>query len=427
MKHSSIMKKTVLMTAVIALSLFNFSYQSHAQQTDSIAAVVNNDLVTYTDLYDRMNLIITTSRMPDTVEFKKRLLPQVLSGLITEQLQLQKARELNLSVSDKEIDDGFSQLSKQNKMEPSTFKKMLAQSGLSQKTVRTQIKAQLAWAKVVQSEIRPRVILSDSEITTEVSRLQSRAGQKEYFVAEIFLPYGKDVPEQEVRAAARDLYKQLSKDPGKFPAAARQFSQNTTAAAGGIIGWVTPDQLHEDIGSALTNIKPKTLSQPIKTDEGYTLLFLRDIRQITMPQAKKEERLRIKIAQFKLPKPGNSQQAMENNIKLFKRDVKGCLDIVKRASELDDVTIQEYDTTPSNIPSQFVEAVENTNIGEISTEIKTENAVQIPMLCARSGGGNGLANIEQQIEERLGMQRMDILQKRYLRDLITEAYIERRV
>jgi hypothetical protein len=48
------------------------------------------------------------------------------------------------------------------------------------------------------------------------------------------------------------------------------------------------------------------------------------------------------------------------------------------------------------------------------------------MICGRDGGGSTVA-LEREIEGRMGMQRMDNLQKRYLRDLIANAYIERRV
>ena len=44
-----------------------------AQRSDSIAAVVNGDIITYTDLSDRLDLVIKSSGMPNNAEFKKRL------------------------------------------------------------------------------------------------------------------------------------------------------------------------------------------------------------------------------------------------------------------------------------------------------------------------------------------------------------------
>ncbi len=93
-----------------------FPVASQAQRSDSIAAVVNEDVITYIDLYDRMNLVITSSRMPNTKEFKQRLLPQVLTGLITETIQMQEAERLGLETSAEEIDAGFAELAGQNNL-----------------------------------------------------------------------------------------------------------------------------------------------------------------------------------------------------------------------------------------------------------------------------------------------------------------------
>jgi len=397
-----------------------------AQRSDSIASVVNSDVITYTDLYDRIDLVIKSSKMPNTKEFKERLLPQVLTALITEQIQLQKADELNLPVTQEEIDKGFANLAGQNNLTADQFKKILRSQHVNIATLETQIKSQLVWGKVIQTEIRPRVRLTDSDINDEIERLKLREGQEEFFVAEIFLPVGKNANESEIRKGANDLSKQLTADIRKFPAAARQFSQSATSANGGIIGWITPDQLESDLALSLKNLQAGGLSTPIKTDDGYTILFLREKRTISLTSASDEERLRIKVAHFTLPDDKNSRKLINDEVDMFTRDVKGCLDIIKRVTKLDQARLQEYNDTKSKIPARFVTAVKDTDIGDLGTSITTEKTIQIPMLCGREGGGGEIA-LKREIEERMGIQRMNILQKRYLRDLIAEAYIERRV
>jgi peptidyl-prolyl cis-trans isomerase SurA len=417
--------KTLLFVYIFIACTFWINH-SQAQQSDSIAAVVNSDVITYSDLYDRMNLIIQSSRMPNTKEFKERLLPQVLTGLITEHIQLQKSQTLNLPISDEEIQQGFDRLAQQNNMDAGQFKSILKQQKVNVATLYDQIESQLAWGKVIQADIRPRVVLSGSDIESEMNRLKAREGQEEYFVAEIFFPVGDNAPEADVRNAANDLYKQLKADPRKFPAAARQFSQNTTAAAGGVIGWITPDQLDDDISQALINMPKNSLSPPVKTNDGYTILLLRDKRKIDLGGTNSQERLRIKIANFTMPVNDNDRQQIQNEIDLFIRDVKGCLDINKRVAKLESASLQELDDVSSQIPANIVAAVVSSDIGDVGQIIENDTVVQIPMLCGREGG-QGMANVERQVEERMGMQRIDILQKRYLRDLISEAYIERRL
>jgi len=408
--------------------IVGFASPSHAQRSDSIAAVVNEDVITYTDLYDRMNLVITSSRMPNTQEFKERLLPQVLTGMITEQLQIQEAERLGLETTEEEIDGAFAELAGQNELTPEQFQTVLRRDGINLDSLRKQMKSQLAWGKVIQSQIRPRVSLSDSDIDEEIERLKRREGQEEYFIAEIVLPYGEDTnaDEAEVRNTARDLSRQLQADIRKFPSAARQFSQSPTAAGGGIIGWITPDQMSEDIALALENMDVESVSQAIKTDGSYTILFLRQKRVIDLNNGEDEERLNIKTAIFDLPQDEAERKVIQDDIDLFVRDVKGCLDIIQQITRRDHATLRNYDDTVSNIPQNIVGAVSDVNIGNVGTPIETSNSVTVPMLCGRDGGGSLIA-LEREVENRMGMQRMDVLQKQYLRDLISSAYIERRV
>lgn len=413
---------TVFITAFMCL----VSLSSHAQRSDSIAAVVNGDVITYTDLYDRMNLILKSSGMPDTKEFKARLLPQVLTGLITEQIQLQEAKKLGFSVSGEEIAQGFAELSAQNRLKPEQFKSILKRQKVQIVTLEKQIESQLAWGKVLQKEIRPRITLSDADIDAEVARLEKKEGQEEFFVAEIFMPVDERAKEEDVRKAANNLAKQLQQDVKKFPAAARQFSQSSTAANGGIVGWITADQLGDDIEFVLSKMDKQKVSSAIKTDDGYTILFVRDKRVIELGNAQVEEKLRIKMAVFELPENQADRKAIDDLVNEFRRDVKGCLDILKRTTKMDDVRLDEVEDTVNNIPSDIKNAVADVNIGEVGTNITTGTHITVPMLCGRDGGGENTA-LKREIENRMGTQRMDILQKRYLRDLISDAYIERRV
>ena len=116
-----------------------------------------------------------------------------------------------------------------------------------------------------------------------MARLKSKEGQTEYSMAEIFLPFdSKNGSKSETLTAARDLVKQLSRDVQKFPAAARQLSQNASAANGGIIGWITADQMDTQIADVVRNLEPRTVSEPVEVEDGYMILFIRDKRVIDL-------------------------------------------------------------------------------------------------------------------------------------------------
>jgi len=418
----------LLLALIIGLS----APTAHAQRSDSIAAVVNGDIITYTDLSDRLDLVIKSAGMPNSREFRGKLLPQVLTGLITEKVQIQEAKRLNIDTSKEEIEDGFAKIAESNKLPADKFKSILQRQKIKFDTLEQQILAQLAWGKVVQSQIRPRVVLGDSDIESEMERLESKQGQTEYSMAEIFLPFDTEGNKTDTQKAARDLVKQLSKDAQKFPAAARQFSQNASAANGGIIGWITIDQMEPQIAATVENLETRKVSDPIAVEDGYMILFIRDKRIIDLNRgqaADTEIKLRIKTATFKLSNDESERAASKQAATNFARDVKGCLDIVKQAASNKTIKLDDMDDVATNLPSNIVAAVDGASIGEASDPIIAGDTIIVPMLCGRSGGANANAStaLEMEVEQRMGLQRMEILQKRYLRDLISDAYIERRV
>lgn len=418
--------KHIVFTAFL-LCMTGLSFQVHAQRSDSIAAVVNNDVITYTDVYDRIDMVVKSSGMPNKREFKEKLLPQVLTALITESIQLQEAKKLGLKTTSEEIEEGFGKIAEQNGMKPEQFSAILKRQNVRPSTLQRQIESQLAWGKVIQSEIRPRVVLNDTDVEMEVDRLKSKEGQTEYSIAEIVLPVDANNPEEKTLDVAKDLKKQLSKDIQNFPAAARQFSQSASAASGGILGWVTLDQLSPELADIVQNLEPRTLSEPIRTDDGYILLFVRESRVIDLGGAGQDaEKLRVKYITFNLDDNEATRKTQIATAENFARDVTGCLDITKRATKIDNAYLQEIFDTPDHIPAAIRDAVEGRNIGDATAPIENGDQIMIAMLCGREGG-NADGHLAREIENRIGMQRMDILQKRYLRDLIADAYIERRI
>lgn len=403
-----------------------------AQRSDSIAAVVNGDIITYTDLYDRLRLMIKSSGLPMKDDFKKQFLPQVLTGLITEKVQLQESKKLNISVSDDEIKEGFVKIAASNNLEADQFAKILKAQKINLETLYDQLKAQIAWSKVIQSQIRPRVVLGDSDIDAELQRLRAREGQTEYSMAEIYLSYDDPAQKQATKKAAEDLAKELTKDVQKFPAAAKQFSQNASAANGGIIGWITLDEMAPNVAAIIENLETRTVSEPIEIDNGYAIMFIRDKRIIALADetAVTDTQYRLKVAHFPLPKGQAQRDAVAQKANDFALNLKGCLDIVKKAANDKMIKLDDVSGTKDTIANDIYAAIENSTIGQALSAIERDNEMVVPILCGKTGGesgGDAPSAAEMEIEQRMGLQRMEILQKRYLRDLISDAYIERRV
>ncbi len=274
------MKLRILLVSLLALPLMALSLTADARE-EGIAAVVNEEAVTYSDLRDRMKLIMVSSGLPRNEEMRQRLQPQILATLIEESIKSQEAERQGVTVTEADIDAGFAELSGQNGMKPEQFKMVLLKNGIPESTLREQIRAQIAWTRLVQNRLRSEVSVSQNDVEARMSQLERNIGKQEYLLAEIFLPVDQTRSESEVKSLASRLVTEMKEGKAAFPAVAQQFSQSAGAMKGGDLGWVVVDDMPEEIASFIANMKEGAISQPIRTPLGYHIVTVRKSRQIT--------------------------------------------------------------------------------------------------------------------------------------------------
>lgn len=267
---------------------------------ESIVAVVNQGAVTASDLSARLALVVASTGLPPGQELAEKLKPQVLDMLVEEQIKLQEAKRLKIDVTQDEIEQGFQTIAQQNRIDPEVFKKALQQRGIRLSTMYDQIRAQLAWNKVIQKRVRPRVDVSEADIDAELDLLKNSVGKEQYRVAEIYLPVTDQMKQSEVKAFANKLSEQLNAKPEGFPKVARQFSQSAGAENGGMIGWVLGGQMAEEVDAKLPSMSKGQISSPIETTGGYYIIYLLDKRQVTEEQLPSRDAVLERIGTMRL-------------------------------------------------------------------------------------------------------------------------------
>jgi peptidyl-prolyl cis-trans isomerase SurA len=247
---------------------------------EGIAATVNEDAITLSDVDDRMKLMVVSSGLPDTEEMRAKLRGQVVNMLIDERLRMQDAARNDVTVKPQDVAGGFETLAKQNNLSAKEFRAVLAKKGVPASTLERQIESQIAWGQVVQKILRPQVAVSNADIDDRLRRLQSSIGKTEYLLAEIFLSVEDRKQEAEKKVLAGRLVSEIRDRHAPFQAVARQFSQSAGAAQGGDLGWVAESQIDPAIAAALASMKTAGISAPVRSSSGYHILLLRDRRSI---------------------------------------------------------------------------------------------------------------------------------------------------
>ncbi|MCR9072865.1 MAG: peptidylprolyl isomerase [Alphaproteobacteria bacterium] len=400
---------------------------AHAQPMQQIAAVVNDDIVTMRDLRNRIEMVIVTSRLPRTSDTARRLAPQVLRTLIDEQLQIQEAERLNVSVSDAEMERARSDLEARNGLRPGQFDGFIAQLGIDPSTVERQMLANLLWSKLVQRRFSNQAVVSAEEVEETRARLAENVGKEQKRVSEILLTVDDPAQEGEVAQLADRLVNQL-RSGASFQSIARQFSQAANANVGGDIGWVLADQLAPELAEAVDRLAPGAVSDPIRTIVGYHIIQVSDTRILAKPNPADAE---IRLSQVFLPvRPSDNSEQRATQVAAV-RDIAAqavtCDDLALLAKEAGSPVATDLGTSRvGELPEALRTAAAGLGVGEKSAPINLPNGVMAIMVCERSDPEANLPSAEQ-IRAQLENQRFEVLAQRYLRDLRQAAFVETRV
>ena len=416
--------KIKTLTSILLIAFLLFLPSSGKAQRMGIAAIVNNDIITYSDVAGRVQLGLKASNIKDTPETRQKLEAQALNNLIGEQLRLQEAKRLNISVPDKDIESAIDNIAHQNKVDPQKFREILKQSSGALSSLKQQIKSQISWTQVVRKRLRPQVNVTEADIDNFISDLNKHEGKSEYNLAEILLLVNNDDEDKEKLALANDLVKQL-RGGASFPGIARQFSQGKEARNGGAIGWVLEGSLMPPLDEALKTMTKGALSDPIKTDFGYHILLLRD-KRVVSTKAPKISKIHLKQVLIPI-----SPSADEKEIALAHAKAKSLQAETTSCTAMDQLIAQQSNTmskdvgliSTNQLPPIVLKTINGLPDEKMSEPLRAKEGFLVMMICGREESASD-DQMRDQIANKIGAERLDRLQQRYVRDLRATAYID---
>ncbi len=424
------MKRRVspLWPAIVAAALLIAPAAAQAQQfIERIAAVVNDEVISTSDIEARLRLDLLASGLEPTQQNQQRLMPGVLRTLINERIQLQEADRFNIEVGAADLEEALGNIAGQNGLSADAMRSMLAQNGIPISTLEDRLRSNIAWSRLTQRRFAPRIDIGDEEVEEVIDRYRSNQGLPEYLLGEIFLAVDSPAEERQVRQLADQLAAEINAG-APFPRVARQFSESGGAASGGDLGWVVQGQLDPALDAVLAQMQPGQLSLPVRTPSGYHILIMRDRRRVA--EASPEDVV-ASLHRLALPiPPGTSisdeQQAMAT-LEEASRTIRGCDALAERAEELGVTEFLVAGRGPlGQLPPAIQAEVAGLPDGVPTRAMRLPDGGVIFMLCDRDLSAAGLPSREE-IANGLAQSRLNLMRRRYLRDLRNAAYIELRV
>ena len=407
--------------------------QSKDDRTQRIAAVVNDIPISQKDMRERVRLLIATSQLSDTPDVRRQLVSRAVRDLIDEQLKYQAMEKVGITVSDSDIQAAKRQIEQNNGLAVGTLGALLKKGGVREASLEKQIRANIGWVRYAQTILRQQVSVDTKEVQAFLDSLREDLKHPQRLLAEIVLPVQKSADEPKARDFAAQLVQQMRQGT-PFAVLARQFSASATAAVGGDLGWVKKGSMPRAVEKTLEGMAPGGLSSPIRTPNGYSLILFRDVRQ---PQRLPADEVRLKIDQAFIPETGEGAPTPEQEksiVSRLKAEAKVCGDVVRLAAkELGDLqgprTLYKSgvheDVFLTDFPAAVQRVLQKAPPRRVQDPLNVEGGSLVFMVCQRQDFA-GLPSY-QDVENRLGLQKMERVSQRALQDLRREAVIDIRL
>ena len=392
-----------------------------------IVAVVNDEVISAQDLDERLQLVTLTSGIPDSEQARARLAPQVLRSLIEEALQLQESERLGITVEEAEIQEALANIAERNRMTVEAMERFFADNGIDLATLLEQVRAQIAWVKVVNRQIVPRVTVTVDQLEMAVEEARRNEGEPEYLLSEIVLPVDNPAQAQTVAQDAARLVQTL-REGASFESLAAQVSAAASAERGGDVGWVRSSAVPGELRNTLEGMRENEISDPIPSPVGYHIFWLRDRRLNQTAADSSIAEIEVELAQILLPFDGQADiDALRMRAAELRDDLGDCAALADTAAELGLPDSGRLGWLRlGDLPPEFRAAVSSLPVEQVSAPVQGPSGIHLLMVCDRREP-EGATPEREQIAERLERERVERLARRYLRDLRKEAFVEVRL
>ena len=394
-------------------------------------AIVNGDVITDTDIDQRVALVLAANGGKVDGDERLRLRLQVLRNLIDEKLQVQEAASNDIRIAEAEIDRSYDRVAANFKRTPAAFEQFLRDAGSSPASIKAQIKGELAWNRVLRRKVEPLVNVGDDEVQAIIAKLNAAKGKDEFHVGEIFLTATPETEARVMNDAAR-IVGQI-RGGASFVAYARQFSEASSAGVGGDLGWVRAEQLADAVSPVVTTLAPgagaSSISDPIRVTGGVAIMALLEKRQVL---AADPEAAILSLKQMSLPLPAGITEAQAMiKVKEFQtatQSMGGCGRVEEVGKQLGANVAINDSIRMKDLPPALQNILKELSIGQATPAFgSAAEGLRVLVLCGRDDSAAQVkAPSFDEIYSQMNEERVNMRARRYLRDLRRDAIVDYR-
>ncbi len=405
-----------------------------AQEIDHIVAVVNDDVISRSELDTRLYRIKQQlkqkgARLPSDEILARQLLDQ----MILERLQLQVAKRAGIRVDDETVNRVIANLARENRLSLDKFRQVLAREGYDFADFRENIRNEIILTQLRKRQIENRITVTEREIDNFLANQAGRKGSDdEFHLAHILIAVPEAASPEQIETARRKAEKVLNqlRDGADFTQLAIAVSNGQYALQGGDLGWRKAGQLPTLFSDVVLNMQPGQISTLIRSPSGFHIIKLLERRSPEQRHVVQQT-----LARHILIRPNevqSSEEARQRLVRLRKRILAG-EDFGQLARANSDDTGSAVDggslgwVNPGTMVPRFEEEMNKLKAGEISEPFQTRYGWHIVQVMARRNHDDTRQFKRLQARRLIGKRKTDEAMANWLRQLRSEAYVEIRL
>lgn len=401
------------------------------EPVDGIAALVEDDVILNSELGGAMlNIRRQYAGKEDQLPPQNVLEKQLLERLIIGKLQVIRAQETGVQVTDTEIDQAVARIANGNKMTTEQLAAALEQDGLRLSDFRTTMRDEILTQKLRQRVAQSRSDVSESEIDILMASGQLKQGEVKLAQILIALPDNASSEQLELAKRKMDGVKKLI-DEGKieFTAAAIRYSDAEQALDGGVIGWRRYDQIPGAFAEALAGLKPGEITNIVRSQSGLHILKILEAKSDTQVMVTEFNARHIMVKVDEL----TSDAQAEKTIRDISESLAGGADFADLAKKYSGDTqtavlggdmgwfdLQTYGTT-------YAETISALKDGEVSKPFNTEQGWHIVKRVGTRELDRTKEYARNQARESIRERKSEEAYQQFVRQLRNESFVELRL
>jgi peptidyl-prolyl cis-trans isomerase SurA len=290
---------------------------------DSIVAIVDEDIITRSEVDNRLEIIraefaYDNRRLPEA----KALNRQLMELMINESILIQQAKRRGIRVSDSQLNQAMINLAKSNQKTLTEFRELLLSQDVSYDKYRDNIRQEILLGTLRRQYTSNTANISEVELDEFIGRTGDNLEEAEYNISHILLALPDAASPEKINVAlksANDILALLQQG-AKFDQLANQFSSGSTALQGGNLGWRGRAEIPELFSEAALKMQPGDYAGPLRSPSGFHVITLNERRTVDQILTKQTKSRHILIRANELI---SEEAARERLVELRQRILNG--------------------------------------------------------------------------------------------------------